>query len=178
MHTLHKGFTLIELLATIAIVGILASSVLAAVGNSRAKARDAKRIAGISEIQKSLEIYYDAFQTYPSSTPSGYTGADAALQMIYVLGYLHSDPSQSGNTYQYFGGSENVAPYTECTGVGCRGYALSVSLEREDNPLLAKDADIQVLSGGVIFDGASNDCGATAGSPELCLDVTPLQIQQ
>ena len=173
-----KGFTLIELLVVIAIIGILANTVLAAVGQSRAKARDARRLSGISEIQKALEMYYDAFQTYPVSAPPGYTGSDAALQMLFATGYLKSDTSLSGITHQYFGGVGNMAPYTECTTGGCKGYSLSTLLERDDNITLTKDADAQVISGGVLFEGDSSDCGAAVSVPDLCLDVTPLQIQQ
>jgi type II secretion system protein G len=59
------GFTLIELLVVIAIIGILSSVVLASVGTARAKARDAKRLADIKEIQKAIEIYHIDKGTYP-----------------------------------------------------------------------------------------------------------------
>ena len=176
---MKKGFTLIELLVTIAIIGILASSVLAAVGGARAKARDAKRLASVSEIQKGLELFFDSFQTYPTTTPNGFTGSDAGLQMLFASGFIKSDPSQSGSVFTYYGGTENQTPYTNCTTSGCKGYSLSIPLERDDNIVLSKDADAQVTSGGpVVFDGNSTDCGASSGSPDFCLDVTPLQIQQ
>ena len=175
---LQKGFTLIELLATIAIIGILASSVLAAVGQSRAKARDAKRLSSISDIQKSLELYYDYFQAYPVTVPVGYSGTDAALQMLHATGYLRSNTSSSSEAFLYRGGVGNMAPYTECITSGCAGYSLAVLLEREENPIFIKDADARVTNGVVVFEGASSDCGATVSVPDLCLDVTPLQIQQ
>jgi prepilin-type N-terminal cleavage/methylation domain-containing protein len=173
-----KGFTLIELLATIAIIAILANTVMAAVGSSRAKARDARKISGVSEIQKALELYYDAFQSYPVTTPGGYSGPDAGLQMLFAAGYLKSDTSLGDVQHRYYGGVGNATPYTECTAGSCNGYSLSLLLERDDNPLLSKDADGQVVNGGAIFEGASSDCGATVSVPDLCLDVTPLQIQQ
>lgn len=173
-----KGFTLIELLATIAIIGILASSVLAVVGQSRAKARDAKRISGIADIQLALELYFDALQTYPETVPTGYSGSDAVFQMLYDRGYLKSATSTEGYQNNYLGGVENVSPFTECTAGNCKGYSLSVLMERDDNILLTKDADAQVVNGGVIFEGASTDCGNAVSAPDLCFDVTPLQIQQ
>jgi prepilin-type N-terminal cleavage/methylation domain-containing protein len=173
-----KGFTLIELLATIAIIGILASAVLAAVGTSRAKARDSKRISGVSDIQLALELYYDSFQTYPATTPAGYAGPDATFQLLYDRGYLKSATSTEGNQNHYFGGVGNTTPYTECTIGSCKGYSISVLLERNDNIILTKDADARVTNGGVIFEGASTDCGTAVSAPDQCFDVTPLQIQQ
>ena len=59
------GFTLIELLVVIAIIGILSSVVLASLNTARAKSRDARRIADLSQIQKALELFYDANRQYP-----------------------------------------------------------------------------------------------------------------
>ncbi|MEJ0053674.1 MAG: prepilin-type N-terminal cleavage/methylation domain-containing protein [bacterium] len=52
-----RGFTLIELLVVIAIIGILSSVVVVSLNAARAKARDAKRISDIHQIQKAVEIY-------------------------------------------------------------------------------------------------------------------------
>src|SRR6185503_6308209 len=62
-----NGFTLIELLVVIAVIGLLASVVLVAVNNTRKKARDAKRLADIAQIEKALELYYDANNQYPAA---------------------------------------------------------------------------------------------------------------
>ena len=61
-----KGFTLIELLVVIAIIGILSSVVLASLNSARTKARDARRVAGLKQIQIALELYYDANSKYPN----------------------------------------------------------------------------------------------------------------
>jgi len=65
-----KGFTLIEMLIVIAIIGILASMVIVSLGPSQAKARDAKRMSDLRQIQNMLEIYYTANGGYPSSQGS------------------------------------------------------------------------------------------------------------
>jgi len=68
---LKKGFTLIELLVVVAIIGVLASVVLSALGDARAKARDARRESDIKTIQNALELYYINHGQYPSSGNMG-----------------------------------------------------------------------------------------------------------
>ena len=59
------GFTLIELLVVISIIGLLSSIVLTSVNSARAKARDARRIADLKQIQAALEFYYHTNGQYP-----------------------------------------------------------------------------------------------------------------
>lgn len=64
-----RGFTLIELLVVVAIIGMLASVVIAALGNTRAKARDARRLADLKQLQTALELYAtDNNGSYPSTS--------------------------------------------------------------------------------------------------------------
>ncbi|MCF7833652.1 MAG: prepilin-type N-terminal cleavage/methylation domain-containing protein [Candidatus Pacebacteria bacterium] len=60
-----KGFTLIELLVVVAIIGILSSVVLASLNSARAKARDARRLSDVTQIQKALELYFNENGKYP-----------------------------------------------------------------------------------------------------------------
>jgi len=69
----HRGFTLIELLVVVAIIGLLASTVLAALGTTRSKSRDTQRVQEAREMMKALELYRNKNNGYPC------TGTLAAL---------------------------------------------------------------------------------------------------
>jgi len=62
-----RGFTLIELLIVIAIIGVLASLLMANFIGVRQRARDAQRKADLRQIQASLELYRADIGTYPYS---------------------------------------------------------------------------------------------------------------
>ncbi len=69
----NKAFTLIELLVVIAIIGLLANLAIVALNNARKKARDAKRIADVHQLQTALDLYYDKYNTYIISGNCGAT---------------------------------------------------------------------------------------------------------
>jgi prepilin-type N-terminal cleavage/methylation domain-containing protein len=71
MKNFKKGFTLIELLVVVAIIGILASVVLASLNSARTKGSDAAIKAALSGARAQGEIFYDAGQTYLNVCTAG-----------------------------------------------------------------------------------------------------------
>ena len=92
MNKNQKGFTLIELLVVIAIIGILSTLSVVALGNARQKARDAKRIADIKQIQTALELYYNDNSSYPE-TANVTMGNSIASSGITYMSKVPENPS-------------------------------------------------------------------------------------
>ena len=51
------SFTLIELLIVIAIISVLAATIIAATGGARKQARDARRTQDLDSLKTALELY-------------------------------------------------------------------------------------------------------------------------
>ena len=62
------GFTLIELLMVIAIIGVLATLASIALASVKNKARDARRISDIKQMQAALDLYFNEELRYPTDT--------------------------------------------------------------------------------------------------------------
>lgn len=144
---LKKGFTLIELLVVVAIIGILSSVVLSSLNGARSKARDAKRVSDLKQLQLALEMYYDSnSSSYPAAI-SSLVGDEIPVQP--------TDPT--GGNYLYLQLNSGT------------GYHLGANLETPSHPALATDNDLS--SASVITDGADDDsCTGTAGL--YCYDLS------
>ena len=66
-----SGFTLIELMVVIAIIGVLASTVLANLSSAQASARDAIRLQDMKAIHTALERFYNDHNMYPDPANAG-----------------------------------------------------------------------------------------------------------
>ena len=66
----NNGFTLVELLVVISIIGVLSSTVLAAVSSARVKAENAARIQTMQEYEKALQLILTDKGDYPKPDTS------------------------------------------------------------------------------------------------------------
>lgn len=66
INTTKRGFTLIELLVVISIIGILSTLSVVSLNSARQKARDAKRLSDLRQVQTALELYVETRGGYPS----------------------------------------------------------------------------------------------------------------
>ena len=140
----HEGFTLIELLV-IAIIGVLASIVLASLNNARRKSRDARRITDVKQIQLALELYFDGVGAgaYPVSTRGDVgacanTGNANGLEGLVTNNYIPSVPRDPNST----------TASAVCYDYADRGttYHLATTLEDSANPALpGKDCNSSVV---------------------------------
>ncbi len=158
MKKLTKGFTLIELLVVIAIIGILSSVVLASLNTARQKARDARRISDLKNIQLALELYADSNQgSYPTSSIN-------VLVPTYLQSLPTPPPGSGQSAYAYAG-----------TGPNCVGYHIGAVLEDENNAVLPgvnANSIATACTGSTGFNGNSSDCLDPGAAGTACYDLT------
>jgi len=145
-----KGFTLIEMLIVITIIALLASLILVGMGGARAKARDARRIADLHNLQNALELYYAKFYFYPESQTSweSFSAILTDPQIGIGVSSIPKDPlTNVGKTYYYGRSSDG------------QDYILGAQLETKDPAL---DDDIDGTQYGV-------NCGSEVGDTIYCI---------
>jgi len=147
-----RGFTLIELLVVIAIIGILSAVVLTSLNSARQKARDARRISDLKQIQLALELSYDANGSYPTALDT---------TSIVTPGYMAALPQDP---------TDDTAFGYVRTGSGS-GYVIGVQLEGAGNSVLSSDYDGDQA---ITLRAAATNCNALAGgATEVVYCATP-----
>lgn len=111
-----NAFTLIELLIVISIIGLLGSIVFIALSRSKQKARDAKRLVEILQVQKALEGYYAQNGRYPNGDTNDCSGWDTGNLDFPLL---------SGRMPGFLDARVGDPIGTGCSGYGYRYYRYS-----------------------------------------------------
>jgi type II secretory pathway pseudopilin PulG len=155
-----KGFTLI------AIIGILASVVLASLNTARKKSRDARRIADLGQIRLALELYFDSNSaSYPTAL-SALSGSNCGGSPC--MPAVPTDPvGSSAYSYAAIG-----------SGTSCSSYHLGANLEESGNAAISGDADdvgtaVVCTGGGTNFSGVDTDRCENTTTDRFCYDIVP-----
>lgn len=126
-----RGFTLVELLVVIAIIGLLSSVAFSNFTAARIKARNVKRASDLKQIQLALEIYYDQYGSYPSTSTwrsqcaayGSYSATDVIPGLVPTyLANFPADPSMdvaaSVSCYLYYSNGVDYAVLAHNTSDG------------------------------------------------------------
>jgi len=149
-----SSFTLVEMLVVVAVVGILASALLVSLGGSRAKARDARRISDLREVQNALELYYDREEKYPvvsnPGSPSSWDELKEELASEGITSHIPDDPINEGEyIYVYANcGINNNQEYMLRARLEKYSFVLSNDIDNEDRPYCSVNSiDLECGSG-------------------------------
>lgn len=107
-----KGFTLIELLIVVAIIGVLATLLMANFVGVRQRARDAQRKSDLRQIQSALELYRADNGSYVLALPSC-GGSSLALNGTTYMQTVPCDPLGGNYTYSSNGTTYSIVACLE-----------------------------------------------------------------
>ncbi len=123
-----KGFTLIELLVVVALIGILATLVLANLNAARERGRDAQRKSDLRNIQTALRLYYNDYDKFPAGT-GNIKGCGTGGANLCIWG----DPFEAGgNTYMSTLPRDSIF-YYKYTQIDADTYTLEACLENKSD---------------------------------------------
>jgi len=138
--TKPKGFTLIELLVVVAIIGILATVVLASLGSAREKASDSKRLTVIRQIEQALEMYFIDNGSYPNLYAYTCCGSGVAANTNFenvLAPYLSVDLTNASIFGDVSNPNDNF--YYQSRHDNNQSYGMMISLLSSGNSSLLED---------------------------------------
>lgn len=142
-----RGFTLVELVVVIAIIGFLASVVLASIAGAQRDARDKRRVADLKQLTTALELYHVDHQTFPreSEGANGNISTNETFQEM-LAPYMNAvplDPAGIGSeTFSYY--------YDGAHQCGTRTYAVIFARQMDLAENANYDAFLNTTCSGVL----------------------------
>lgn len=143
---IQKAFTIVELLVVVAIIAILTAITTASFATSKSKARDAKRISDLNQIQLALELFFDRCNQYPvvsgtipdiNAGAGGTNGCPTGISLASFISKIPSAPN-SGEIYEYGVNASSGAPID---------YVLKAVLENSSS-VLTDTTKLNYTTGG------------------------------
>lgn len=143
----RRAFTLIELLIVVSIIGLIATIAVTATNNARQKARDARRLSDLKQLQSALGLSYEPGISFPV-VAAPITLGDATHKVLCIVGSLPafqtslvapgacgalfmglvpSNPTPGGAGYSYRSTDTSGAV---CTSGTCNSYCIQTTLEQ------------------------------------------------
>lgn len=160
-----RAFTLIELLVSIAIVALLTGIVMTSLAPSKGKARDAKRISDIGNIQLTLALYFDRCKEYPttltldSSAQTPKNGCPPGIWLGSFISTIPTPPAPS-TVYDYS---------YKSSGGAVSDYVLHITLENY-NEVIKDGLSGAYNSGWTVGSGSAiTSCTNTSPGKDYCL---------
>ena len=190
MKSNKNGFTLIELLVVVAIIGILATIVMASLSSARLKAKDAAVLSNAHSLRNEIELEYDG--TYTTMCSDGGGAYDKFEQAITSQGGEITECDSTAADYRVLvvlpsALAQNTTPTAYAAGenglcVNSNGKAMSVVFEESSKKIKINGVKTSVKT--FSFDAAIPSPACSAGEvsggifSQYCTDCSLICIER